>query len=113
MPGKFLYLTLLMIGCATPVVQTGPWRYERPDFSGYTRIPSGDVVELAQRAKANFSASPVAAHFRAPLQLQEVWRRSDGRTVMVFYFGDSDARAIFVFDVRGEIIDRYVHSYWR
>jgi len=32
---------------------------------------------------------------------------------MVFYFGDDDALAIYVFNSRGEIIDRYVHSFWR
>lgn len=113
MRNKFLYLALLMIGCANPVVHTGPWRYERPDFSGYTRAPPEDVAELVQRAQAAFRSSPVAAHFRAPIELLQAWRRSDGRTIMVFYFGDDDALAIYVFNSRGEIIDRYVHSFWR
>jgi hypothetical protein len=30
----------------------------------------------------------------------------------MFYFGSSDQFAVYVFNTRGDIIDRYVHSYW-
>jgi hypothetical protein len=33
--------------------------------------------------------------------------------ILAFSFGDSDSYAIYIFNARGEIIDRYVHSYWR
>ena len=76
-------------------------------------INPDNMSDLVRRAQANFSSSPVAPHFRAPLELGDVGRRPDGRTIMAFYFGNSDAFAIYIFNARGEIIDRYVFSYWR
>lgn len=113
MRGKLLLLVLLAISCTHPIGPTGPWRYERPDLSGYAIIDREDVADLARRAQANFSSSPVAAHFRAPIELGEAARRPDGQTIMAFYFGESDRHAIYVFNARGEIIDRYVRSFWR
>ncbi|HVQ06843.1 MAG TPA: hypothetical protein VMS43_00260 [Allosphingosinicella sp.] len=92
---------------------TSPWRYERPDLTGYARIDSENVADLVRRAQENFSLSPIAPRFQAPIELGEAARRSDGRTMMAFYFGESDRHAIYIFNARGEIIDRYVHSYWR
>lgn len=109
---KSLFLMLLMVSCTHPVSHTGPWRYERHDYSSYPTVHSEDVANLVPRAEANFSSSPPAAHFRF-LELVNVWRRPDGRMILAFSFGDSDSFAIYIFNARGEIIDRYVHSYWR
>jgi hypothetical protein len=76
-------------------------------------IDPQDLTDLVRRAQANFSTSPVAPRFQAPIQPIDAGRRPDGRTIMAFYFGESDRHAIYVFNARGEIIDRYVHSYWR
>lgn len=113
MRGAQLFLVLLAMSCTHPAALTGPWRYERPDLTGYARIDSENVADLVRRAQENFSSSPVAPRFQAPIELGEAARRSDGRTMMAFYFGESDRHAIYIFNARGEIIDRYVHSYWR
>lgn len=113
MRGEFLFMALLTLSCATAVTHTGPWRYDRLDHSGYTVINPEDVAELVQHAEANFRSSPVAGHFSAPFRLVQVGRRPDGKSLLIFYFGESDAHAVYIFDTRGVIIDRYVYSYWR
>jgi hypothetical protein len=112
MRGEFLFLVLMTISCAHPASLSGPWRYERIDYSNYPTVRSENVADLAQRAQENFTSSPIAAHMRY-LELVGAWRRPDGKMILAFSFGDSDSFAIYIFNARGEIIDRYVHSYWR
>lgn len=109
---KLLFLAMLANSCTHPASHIGPWRYERHDYSGYPTARSENVADLVRRARANFISSPIAVHFRY-LELVEVWRRPDGKMILAFSFGDSDSFAIYIFNARGEIIDRYVHSFWR
>lgn len=109
---KYLFLVLLIASCMHPVSHTGPWRYERHDYSSYPTVRFEEVASLVPRAEANFGSSPPAPHFSF-LQLFEVRRGPNGSMILAFYFGDSDSFAIYIFDARGEIIDRYVYTYWR
>jgi len=107
-----LFLAIPSIGCATPVAHDGLWRYGQLDHSGCVTTPPGDVAELVRVAEAAFRASPPAPFFRVPIQLRQACRRSDGRRFLMFYFGSSDQFAVYVFNTRSDIVDRYVHSYW-
>ena len=108
-----LFLVLLTMGCATPPSFGGPWRYEQFDHSAYAWIPPGEVTELVRRAQIAFSASPMTPCEGAiSLALRQAWLRPDGKRLLMFYFGSSDNFAVYVFNDRSDIVDRFVYSYW-
>jgi hypothetical protein len=103
------------MGCANALAEAAPWQYKATDFSGYVRISPEELpTALIQRAQDDFRAAP-AFHEGGPrvISLVRVARGSDGRTLASFSIaGVEDAHAIYVFDVRGRIVERYLHSFW-
>src|SRR4051794_694313 len=114
MPTRLVLLALLVASCATGTGGALPWEYRGTVRSGYARVAAEGVDALVARAEANFLASPAfAENGPMPLILVGVARRADGRTKLAFAIGGlSDTEAIYVFNSRGEIVDRYLHSYW-
>lgn len=111
---RLLIFVFLVAGCANTMVGVGPWEYKTTDFSGYTNVPFDEVAALIRRAQSDFSVSPAYPEGGPrPISVTRVARRADGRTLIAFTIGVmSDTRAIYVFDSQGEIVDRYLHSFW-
>jgi len=114
---KSLSCAILIGGCAQTVADAGPWQTKATDFAGYVQVAPDEAAALIARARTDFRASPVRLfpddEGARPLLLRGVARRPDGTTLLAFYMdGVSDMYAMYVFNARGEIIDRYVHSFW-
>ena len=106
-------LFVLAAGCAHPEAKS-VWEYKRSDFSGYTTISSADAANLIRQAERDFRDSPAYPDDGPrPLSVTRVARRSDGTILIAFSIGlMSDTRAIYIFNPEGEIVDRYLHSFW-
>lgn len=111
---KLLFLAFLVAGCANTGVGVGPWEYKTTDFSGYTNVSADGVAALIRRAENDFNASPAYPDAAPrPISVTRVARRPDGRTLIAFSIGHmSDTRVIYIFNSQGEIVDRYLHSFW-
>ena len=104
----------LVVSCASTMSGVGNWEYKTTNFSGYTTVSSDEVPALIRRAEEDFRASP-AYPDDGPRRLSvvRVKRRPDGRTLIAFAIGGvSDTLAIYIFGPQGEIVDRYLHSFW-
>jgi hypothetical protein len=108
-------LALLLAGCAATTSPSPPWEYKATTESAYTRISAEQARPLVRRAEDDFRASPPFPDSGPmPLLFIDAIRRTDGRTLVAFYMGVvSDVSAIYIFDSRGNIEDRYLHSWWR
>lgn len=108
---------LLAAGCAHATTNASYWPTKATDFSGYTPVSPDQAAGLIARAEADFRVSPLRLYPEddgaRPLLLRRAARRPDGRTLIAFYVDHvSDMYAIYVFNAEGEIIDRYIHSFW-
>jgi hypothetical protein len=108
-----LLFMLFVAACVSPEAST-TWKYKTSNFFGYTNLSYGEADTLIRRAKEDFQKSPAFLHEKLrPLSVTRVARRSDGTTLIAFSIGMmSDTRAIYVFNPKGEIVDRYLHSFW-
>jgi hypothetical protein len=107
-------LAFLIAGCVGLNSRVRPWEYKTSSREGYARIAGEDLTPLIRRAEVDFRASPAFPEGR-PMALEVLGaaRHRDGRMLIAFSMGGaSDVAAIYIFDSRGEIIDRYLHSYW-
>lgn len=103
-----------LAGCSGLAQHARPWEYKATDRAGFTRITEQGIAPLIRRAEQDFRASPAfPEHGPRSLEPIAVARHRDGRTLIAFSIGGiSDMNAVYLFDIRGEITDRYLHSYW-
>lgn len=114
MKKKLFVFFLLLASCAGLPRGHSPWQYKSTDRAGIVAISSSGLRELIARAQRDFSASPAfPEHSLRNLHFLGAGRHSDGRTFIAFRIGyASDVSAIYVFNMRGEIEDKYLHSWW-
>jgi len=96
------------------MVGVGPWEYRAVDVSGYARLSPNGVAALIRRAEEDFRASPAYSDGGPrPISVAGAARGPDGRILIAFSIGGvSDTRAMYIFNSEGEIVDRYLHSFW-
>src|SRR5688572_23675463 len=109
-----LFFAFLLIGCAPNLVGVGPWEYRSTNSSGCSYSPPDSVAMLIRRAETDFDSSPAYPdNGRRPVSVNRVAHCADGRTLIAFSIGGvEDTLAIYIFDAQGEIVDRYLHSFW-
>ena len=106
-------LTLALLGCASPSREGEPWHYRSVNLSGYRRIQIEAAADLVTAAERNYRESPaLGSNNSVEISAVRAGRRPDGRTVIVLDVGLSDTSIIYIFGPHGQIIDRYLHSFW-
>ncbi len=113
---KFPTLALsafLACSCASTLAEPPPWEAKAPDLAGYRRVSMESMAEMIRHAEADFRASPAYPdHGPIPISAIGAARRPDGMTVIAFSLAATDVNAVYIFNSEGQIVDRYLHSYW-
>ena len=115
MTSKML-LCIFLAGCVSTQTldNAATWEYKSTDRAGYVSVTAHSVNSMVRRAEENFRNNPAFSEF-GPHALLFVGaaRHLDGRVLIAFSIGGiSDVNAVYVFNRRGEIVDKYLHSYW-
>jgi len=113
--GTSIVLAFLLAGCVSNGGGQRAWEWKATDRTGYTRASTAEgTAPLVARAEADFRVLPAFPEYPPmPLYLAVVAHHQDGRTLLSFRIGAvSDVEAVYIFNAQGEIVDRYLHSYW-